>query len=207
MKWLSARYHSGSAFLEHYQPEFPHGGLVVPTRTRVDVGDDALVAVRFPELTCELCLRGFVAWRRAADPRRGVKGGVAVEFIASDSMRRDFLLKVAQGLAQASGREKRRIPIEMPCEVQLLGIGEPITAVTEDISTGGAFVRCAEPPPLDSEVVALIHLPTNAKIELAGQVRWLRPPPRPGFGVEFTMAAKTTRRLLDELVRRLEAQL
>jgi Tfp pilus assembly protein PilZ len=207
VKWLSARYHSGSAFLEHYQPEFPHGGLVVPTRTRVDVGDDALVAVRFPELTCELCLRGFVAWRRAADPRRGLKGGVAVEFIASDSMRRDFLLKVAQGLAQASGREKRRIPIEMPCEVQLLGIGEPITAVTEDISSGGAFVRCAEPPPVDNEVVLLIHLPTNAKIELAGQVRWLRPGPRPGFGAEFTMAAKTTRRLLDELVRRLEAQL
>jgi Tfp pilus assembly protein PilZ len=207
VKWLSARYHSGSAFLEHYQPEFPHGGLVVPTRTRVDVGDDALVAVRFPELTCDLCLRGFVAWRRAADPRRGVKGGVAVEFIAGDSTRRDFLLRVARGEAASSGREKRRIPIEMPCEVQLLGVGEPSTAVTEDISTGGTFVRCVDPPALDSEVVLLIHLPTRAKIELAGTVRWQRPPPRPGFGIEFTMAGRMARRVLDELVRRLEAQL
>jgi len=207
VKWLSARYHSGSAFLEHYQPEFPHGGLVVPTRTRVDVGDDALVAVRFPELAGELCLRGFVAWSRSADPRRGMKGGVAVEFIAADIRRRDWLLRVARGEAEPSGRNHRRIPIEMSCEVQLLGFGEPMTAATEDISKTGVFVRCVDPPPLGSEIVLVLYLPMGGKIELAGQVRWLRPGPRPGMGIEFTMAARTSRRVLDELVRRLEAQL
>jgi len=55
--------------------------------------------------------------------------------------------------------------------------------------------------------VLLLYLPMGGKIELAGQVRWQRPPPRPGMGIEFTMAARTSRRVLDELVRRLEAQL
>jgi len=207
VKWLSARYPSGFSFLEHYQSEFPHGGLVVPTRTRVDIGDDALVAVRFPELDCELCLRGFVAWRRAADPRRGLKGGVAVEFIAGDSTRRDFLLRVARGQAAPTGRRHRRIPIELACEVQALGIGEPMLAVTEDIAPAGVFVRLAEPPPVGTELVLMLHLPLHSRIELAGHVVRVRTTPLPGIAVEFTMAARTSRRILEELVRRLEAQL
>lgn len=65
-----------------------------------------------------------------------------------------------------------------------------IPAVTRNISTGGAFIACADPLPIGTELYIELYLPrTEEPLELSAEVRWLIPPgDEPddvGMGVEF----------------------
>lgn len=211
MKLLNARYASGAAFLEHYQDQFSHGGLVVPTRAQVAIGDEAMVVVRFPELQGEVCLRGFVAWRRSADPRRRIKGGVGVEFVQSDRRWRDALLSIARGDAKVDAKRRhRRIPIELRVGLRLDRARPPLEGAIENISRSGVFVRCPETAAPGTGVVMSIELPDSRSgpIELSGKVVHVRDSQRRrGMGIMFRFSSAGAVRRIAEIVRRLESKL
>src|SRR5439155_22811252 len=79
-------------------------------------------------------------------------------------------------------RRFARGPVELPARLR---IGrEELTAVTENISPGGAFLR-VKLPESATEVLASIVLPHGRNLHVRAKVRWRRPGEPPGVGVEF----------------------
>ena len=78
-------------------------------------------------------------------------------------------------------RKYGRRPVQLQARLQ---IGkQELTAVTENISPGGAFLRVVLPENT-REIVAAIGLPHGRELHVRAKVRWRRPDP-PGVGVEF----------------------
>ena len=78
-------------------------------------------------------------------------------------------------------RRFARRPVELPARLR---IGrEELTAVTENISPGGAFLR-VNLPESTTEIVASINLPHGRDLHVRAKVRWRRGQP-PGVGIEF----------------------
>ena len=80
--------------------------------------------------------------------------------------------------------------------------GRVIEAVAEDISPGGAFLRCD----LRDEfprVVASINLPNGRELNVFARVCWRRPDPHPGVGLQFDrfLEAPESERLLGKFLR------
>ncbi len=61
---------------------------------------------------------------------------------------------------------------------------EEVSAVTENISPGGAFLR-VQLPETAREVVAAIDLPHGRDVRVRAMVRWRRAGEPPGVGIEF----------------------
>jgi len=78
-------------------------------------------------------------------------------------------------------RRFSRRPVELQAKLRVGS--EELTAVTENISPGGAFLRVALPESAE-EVVASIGLPHGRDLRVRLKVRWRRQDP-PGVGVEF----------------------
>ncbi len=82
----------------------------------------------------------------------------------------------------AQRRRFARRPVELPARLR---VGrEEITAVTENISPGGAFLR-VKLPESTTEVLASIVLPHGRDLHVRARVRWRRPGEPPGVGIEF----------------------
>jgi PilZ domain len=78
-------------------------------------------------------------------------------------------------------RRHRRRPVELNARVRFET--REITAVAENISPGGAFLRVALPE--DAEwLVADIELPEGKRLLVNARVRWRRPEPS-GVGIQF----------------------
>jgi Tfp pilus assembly protein PilZ len=173
----------------------------------VTVGELVLAEVRFPELGDRLLVRSFVAWRRSARVREGTPAGVGVEFLASESQKRDFLLAAAKGeIPRVVPRNHRRIPVSLPVEWQVREERARQVGVVEDIGPGGAFLRTAEHRPVGTAVVVEITPPGGAApLAVEGRVVWARTEPgHEGFGVEFRCRDTGGLRRLKEMCRRLE---
>jgi PilZ domain len=78
-------------------------------------------------------------------------------------------------------RRYARRPVQLPARLRV-GKTE-LTAVTENISPGGAFLSVALPATA-REVVASIELPHGRDLHVRAKVRWRREDP-PGIGIEF----------------------
>jgi hypothetical protein len=81
-------------------------------------------------------------------------------------------------------RHRRRFSrraVQLPARL-LLGTDE-VSAIAENISPGGAFLRAALPAAA-RELVAVIALPHGKDLRVRARVRWRRPTP-PGVGIEF----------------------
>jgi PilZ domain len=83
----------------------------------------------------------------------------------------------------AHGQRRRyaRRPVQLQAKLRI-GAQE-VSAVTENISPGGAFLRVALPETAE-EVVATIGLPHGKDLRVKAKVRWRRGQP-PGVGIEF----------------------
>jgi hypothetical protein len=81
------------------------------------------------------------------------------------------------------GQRRRfaRRPVQLPARLRF-GSAE-LSAVTENISPGGAFLN-VELPESAKEVVASIGLPHGRDLHVRAKVRWRRQNP-PGVGIEF----------------------
>lgn len=208
MRILTARFRSCDEFLDAYLPNLEHGGLFYATREALPLGQHVVLDVRLPVLRDALLLRGMIAWRRPGRRRVGQRAGVGVEFMRSESTKRDFLLSLARGADDndSGKRRHRRLPTELRVDWRVPSTAVRHLSVLDDIGPGGAFIRTREHQP-DGTPVVLELVPPGATAPLAieGRVAWQRSTPgAEGFGVEFRCRDAGGLRRLKELVRRIE---
>jgi Tfp pilus assembly protein PilZ len=208
MRLLLARFRCQAELRERYLANRPNGGLFLPTRKIVQPGEPVLLDIRMAELKDHLLVRGVVIDRQRGRRNQGIRAGLFVEFLGSESAKRDHLLALANGPADVAAlRKHRRLPIEMQVDWRVPNQSERHISLVDDIGIGGAFLRTAQRPPEGSPVV-LELLPPGANLpqSIEGRVAWHRQEPgAEGVGVEFRCRDIGGMRRLRELVRRIEA--
>lgn len=101
------------------------------------------------------------------------------------------------------GRERRRhrrTPVNLPATIH--AGGRAIAAVAQDISPGGAFLRCALPGQFP-RVIATFALPNGRELGVSARICWRRSDPlQPGIGVQFDrfLEAPESERLLGKFL-------
>jgi len=204
---IRAKYHDGQAFLNAYQENFLHGGIFVPTRKKIELGTSVVADVRFPELRNTLMIRGIIAWRRAGKRRMKLRAGLGLEFLASESKKRDFLIGVAKGeIVDIIQRRHRRLPVTIRVDWRGKSDRSWQISSVEDIGEGGAFISTTTFQPVGSAVILEITAPGGErKIPIEGVIAWTcHTPDQEGMGVEFRCRDLGGARRLKELVRRIE---
>jgi Tfp pilus assembly protein PilZ len=204
---IKAKYHDGQAFLRSFQTSFPHGGLFIPTRKKVELGTSVVVDVRFPDLRNTMMIKGIIAWRRAGKRRTKLRAGLGVEFLASEGRKREFLLGVARGeIVDMIQRRHRRLPVDIRVDWRGKADRGWKIASLEDIGEGGAFISTTSFHPVGSTVILEVTAPGGlSKIPIEGVVAWTcHTPDQEGMGIEFRCRDLGGARRLKELVRRIE---
>lgn len=208
MRLLLARFRGPTELSERYLGNRANGGLFLPTRKAIQPGEPVLLDVRMPELRDHMLVRGVVVERQRGRRNQGVRAGLYIEFLASESGKRDHLRALAQGAVDVAGQRKhRRLPIEMQVDWRVPNHSERHISLVDDIGIGGAFLRTSERPPEGTPVVLELRPPgANLPQAIEGRVAWHRGTPgQEGVGVEFRCRDIGGMRRLRELVRRIEA--
>lgn len=207
MRILKARYGSGEEFLGSYDTSFAHGGVFIPTRLAVEVGEPVVVGVQIGRRTNPLLVRGAVVWRRRGKHSEKIRAGLGVEFLASERKKRDFLLGVARGTIIELPRRYARLPIEMPVRWRRSGDLEGTAGWLRDIGKGGAFLAAAAAgTERGAEVIVELGAPgAEQPIPVTARVAWVgSAADEPGFGVAWRARDAGGNRRIRELVRRIE---
>jgi Tfp pilus assembly protein PilZ len=207
MHILVARFRDGGELLAHYQESFLYGGLFFPTRKVIRPGEIVVLDVRMPGLRDYALVRGMVAWHRRGRRGQGVRAGLAIEFLASEQAKRDFLLSLARGKRDATAqRRHRRLPTELRVDWRIPNDTDRHLSLVDDIGAGGAFLRTRHEPALGTAILIEIVPPgSTAPQTIEGRVAWMRGTPgAEGLGVEFRCRDIGGKRRLRELVRRIE---
>lgn len=91
-----------------------------------------------------------------------------------------------------AGIERRRVPrVPLQTEITFEGQSNFYTGLTQDISTGGLFVCTERLLPAGTKIDLLFCLPAGTRIEVKGEVRWVREKPAStaespaGMGIQF----------------------
>jgi Tfp pilus assembly protein PilZ len=208
MTILKAHFANGAAFLEHYLPELPNGGIFFPTRKPLAISEPVVVSIRLGKRRSPTLVRGLVVWRRPGKHSTKTKAGIGIEFLPSETQAREYLVSVARGDAtEMVARRHQRLPVELPVRWQVPGALQDNTGILRDIGRGGAFVKTEETLPDQTDVVlkvappgAEIAMPLQARVAWRGQ-----PGGEHGFGVEWKARDAGGTRRIKELVRRIEA--
>ena len=211
MTILKAHFPDGTAFLERYLSELGNGGLFFPTRRPLAIGEVVVVAIRLGRRRSPTLIRGQVVWRRPGKHSTKIKAGIGIEFLATETQARDYLLAVARGdSAEMVARRHQRLPVELPILWQVPGALQDNTGVLRDIGRGGAFVKTAneQPLPAEGDVVLKVSPPgAEVAMPLSARVAWKgHPGGEHGFGVEWKARDAGGTRRIKELVRRIEAR-
>jgi Tfp pilus assembly protein PilZ len=208
MRLLVARFRSGADLLARHLDQRENGGIFLPTRRIVEPGEPVLVDIRLAELRDHLLLRGVVVERQRGRRNDNVRAGLYIEFLSSESGRRNHLLALARGEAQpaTAKRRHRRLPIEIRVDWRVPHHTERHISLVDDIGIGGAFLRTRELPAEGTPVVIELRPPgANTPQAIEGRVAWVRDTPgHEGVGVEFRCRDIGGMRRLRELVRRIE---
>lgn len=208
MRLLLARFRSGADLLARHLDDRENGGLFLPTRRIIEPGEPVLVDVRLAELRDHLLLRGSVVERQRGRRNDHVRAGLFIEFLPTETTRRDHLLALARGEATSAAgkRRHRRLPIELRVDWRVPHQTERYDSLVDDIGIGGAFLRTLERPAEGTPVVIELCPPgANTPQSIEGRVAWLRDTPgHEGVGVEFRCRDIGGMRRLRELVRRIE---
>lgn len=212
MRLLVARFRSRAELAERLLSHRPNGGLFLPTRRVIEPGEPILVDVRFAELRDHLLLRGVVSARQRGRRTDNIRAGLFIEFLASESGKRDHLLALSRepdgqhAAEPAAQRRHRRLPIELRVDWRVPHQSERHISLVDDIGIGGAFLRTREMPPTGTPVVLELCPPGGTTAQaIEGRVAWSRETPgQEGVGVEFRCRDIGGLRRLRELVRRIE---
>lgn len=208
MKILLARYRNGSELLDHYQRSFLYGGIFYPTRKVVEPGELVILDIRLPELRDHALVRGMVAWHRRGRRSQQTRAGLGIEFLASEQDKRDHILALARGVAEApdAKRRHRRLPTELRVDWRVPNEANRHLSYAGDIGAGGIFIRTDQIAAAGTSVVVELVPPgSTAPQAIEGRVAWTRTTPGSrGLGVEFRCRDIGGMRRLRELVRRIE---
>ncbi len=204
MQILKARFQNRQDFDEAYHADLPNGGLFVATTTPLTVGDQVVVEVFCKGLPNKMLLRSEVQSWRPALPRLRVRAGAVVAFLPEERDKQSFILKALSGQVQARKRRHPRLPVHLPVTFRTGGSLDNRDGELEEISLGGALLRCENPlPGMDSEVVVDVLLPGGAvPTPLSGRVAYLH---GNGVGLRFIYRDGGGSRRIRELIRRLKA--
>jgi Tfp pilus assembly protein PilZ len=208
MNIVKAHFRSMAGFLDSYLPDPPTGGLFIPTRKAVTIGDSVVVSIRLGSRGSTVLMRGTFAWRRPGKHRTKIKAGIGIRFLPSEEQTRDYLLSVARGdQSLMSARRHQRLPLDFPVLWHIPGARQENRGVLRDIGRGGAFVVTEQS--LDGETdVVLKMAPPGAEVAMpvAARIAWVAPgrPGEAGFGVAWKARDAGGSRRIKELVRRME---
>jgi len=204
MKILLARFTSGSEFLDHFDPAFQWGGLLVPTRTTVAADEALVIEVAFPGLPNHVLLRA-----RAVD-RDDERACLIVKFLQSEERKKEFLQACAAGTPlKVWQRKHRRFPVRMRVAFGIAdGGSSPVQAYSEDLSAGRMFLRTPMTLSVRTPVtLSVVPADGSPPIEVSGHVAWVRQhPPTAGFGVTWSQRASDPMRRLRRLMRDLKSR-
>ncbi len=204
MQILKVRFRTNAEFQEHYQDEFPNGGLFCPTTSPLAVGSPVIVELSAPALPNKVLIRGAVrAWRPAL-PRLRVRAGATVEFDSEEGEKKTFICETIAGDRGPSPRRRHtRLPVAVPVRYRIsTGGAEMVTAELTEISVGGALLSTTEPLPIDTDVILEITPPgAVSPLSISGKATYHLP--NGGTGLKFIYRDGGGSRRLRELVRRL----
>lgn len=203
MKILYATYPSAEDFLSHLEVGEETGGgrLSVPTKARYKPGEALILEIGFPGLPNRVLVRCTCV----SSPEEG-KGDEVFELLQGEEHKRDFLVAIAAGRANASWQRKsRRFPIRLPARFIAEGEEIPLRgdAETDDVSSSGVFLKTSRSLPEGSRVtIVLDPCDGSAEMEFTGHVVYSRKDDaQAGFGVQFDRLNSDERKRLRRLIR------
>jgi Tfp pilus assembly protein PilZ len=208
MTILKAHFANGAAFLEHYLPDLPSGGIFFATRKPLAIAEPVVVSIRLGKRRSPTLVRGQVVWRRPGKHSTKTKAGIGIEFLVGEAQTRDYLVSVARGdSAEMVSRRHQRLPVELPVLWQVPGTMQDNAGILRDIGRGGAFVITEHVLPDETDVVLKVSPPgAEVAMPLQARVAWKgHPGGEHGFGVEWKARDAGGTRRIKELVRRIEA--
>ena len=103
-------------------------------------------------------------------------------------------------MGQISVKERRvdqRFQVRLP--IHILTADGTIQGKTENMSLGGAFIRCDKPPSLDEKVLLTFENPSGSKQFVLAKVAWTNPESQAssdkpiGMGIQFMHFLSTPR--------------
>ena len=162
------------------------------------LGDELLLALRIPGAPKPVGLRARVAdVRPPAEARPGMPAGYALQLPAMPEAV-EAALGEAAPVTPAGHRAAPRYTVKAPVKVELAATeASPATHLieyatdhelqadyVENLSHGGAFVRCHKPQPVGTEVSLSFRLPNAELLQARGVVAFAS---GDGMGVRFTL--------------------
>ena len=200
MRFLRAKFHGQTDFMESYQADRPAGGLFVATTQPLEPDQTVIVELVCDGLPNKVMIRGSVVSWRPALPRLRVRAGAVIEFSALEEDKRNFVLSALAGEVSPMRRRHLRIPVALPVRHRVVGGSEWTDGQLAEISVGGALL-VGDAVPLGTDLVLELVPPGGAtSMELAGKVSHRTPT---CTGVRFVYRDGGGSRRLRELIRRI----
>lgn len=198
-------------FLEDYLKDFPTGGLFVAGDEPWELGDAIVLEVVFPEIPEGIFISGRTVWRRMTTRwKSALPAGVGVQFDASETVKRDFLIDFVHGTLTATRKRARRIPARLRVDYAQIGVArEMARAETRDIGRGGLFLHTDTLARYGSSLDMVLFPPNPLPPARAtGRVAWIgHMQGQSGMGVQFLFRSRDARVQIDRIVSGLEDQL
>jgi uncharacterized protein (TIGR02266 family) len=210
MKILFATFDSAEGFLARLDMEgagaSTAGKLRVATKARYEARQAVVLEIAFPGLPNRVLIRATFG-KALSDTE------AEFELIPGEEHKRDFLVAVASGRAQASSllRKNRRFPMRLPARFVVEGNEMPLRgdAETEDVGQGGVFLKTPRSLPEGARVTIILDpMDGSAEMEFSGRVVYTRKEDGgdPGVGVQFDKLSSDDRKRLRRMIRDVKVQ-
>jgi hypothetical protein len=203
MKILFATFDSADQFLRRLELEgrsARSGGRVrVTTKARFEAREAVVLEIGFPGLPNRVLMRATFVGADGAD--------ADFEILPGEDHKRDFLVAVASGRAEAKAqaRKHRRFPMRWPARFVVDGQEVPLRgdATTDELSAKGLFLKTSRSLPEGARVtVVLDPCDGSAEMEFSGRVIYTRKEEgEHGVGVQFDKLTSDDRKRLRRMIR------
>jgi Tfp pilus assembly protein PilZ len=205
MKILFATFDSADQFLARLDLEgagaTSAGKMKVTTKARFDAGEPVVLEIGFPGLPNRVLMRATFVGASASEAE--------FQVLSSEDHKRDFLVAVASGRAQAKAQKRlhRRFPMRLPARFVVDGQDVPLRgdATTDELNAKGLFLKTARSLPEGARVtVVLDPCDGSAEMEFSGRVIYTRKDKdedESGVGVQFDKLTTDDRKRLRRMIR------
>jgi Tfp pilus assembly protein PilZ len=205
MKILFATFDSPDQFLARLtledQGPASCGRCRVTTKARFEAKEPVVLEIGFPGLPNRVLMRATFVGASGAD--------ADFEILPSEDHKRDFLVAVASGRAQAKAQKRlhRRFPMRLPARFVVDGQDVPLRgdATTDELNAKGLFLKTSRSLPEGARVtVVLDPCDGSAEMEFSGRVIYTRKEKdedESGVGVQFDKLTSDDRKRLRRIIR------
>ena len=172
---------NGHDFLRHFEEMDGEGGLVVPSKLRYHPEEQVVLEIFFPPMPNRLLIRA------EAVPHMASQGFAAFRFLTSETLKKNYLVRIAKKNIRVKRRRDRRYPTNLEVTWRVDGVALRHPARLRDLSRGGLSLTTEWPPPVGTDVVVHLDLPgSQNKVILDGRVTWTTQTMKTGaMGIQF----------------------